>query len=70
MNAPYDGDRGQGADDSGYPERPQPGPGHVPPQPHTDMYLQDAQGPDAYGQDPYRAQDLSAQDPVAGALYD
>ncbi|MEW2396520.1 murein biosynthesis integral membrane protein MurJ [Streptomyces sp. NPDC046862] len=70
MNAPYDGDRGQGAADSGYPERPQPGPGHVPPQPHTDMYPQDAQGPDAYGQDPYRAQDLSAQDPVAEAFYD
>jgi putative peptidoglycan lipid II flippase len=29
------------------------------------MYLQDA-----YDQDPYRAQDLSAQDPVAEALYD
>ncbi|MEV6588411.1 murein biosynthesis integral membrane protein MurJ [Streptomyces acidicola] len=70
MNAPYDGDRGQGAADSGYPERPQPGPGHVPPQPHTDLYPQDAQGPDAYGQDPYRAQDLSAQDPVTEAFYD
>lgn len=29
------------------------------------MYLQDA-----YGQDPYRARDLAAQDPVAEALYD
>ncbi|MDT0567960.1 murein biosynthesis integral membrane protein MurJ [Streptomyces sp. DSM 3412] len=65
MNAPYDGDRGQGAADSGYPEGPQPGPGQVPPQPPADMYLQDA-----YDQDPYRAQDLAAQDPVAEALYD
>ncbi|MGW4440546.1 murein biosynthesis integral membrane protein MurJ [Streptomyces sp. NPDC004596] len=62
MNAPYDGDRGQGAAGSGYPESP-PEPGQVPPQ--HDMYLQDA-----YDQDPYRAQDLAAQDPVAEALYD
>ncbi|MGW0832167.1 murein biosynthesis integral membrane protein MurJ [Streptomyces prunicolor] len=65
MNAPYDGDRGQGAGGSGYSEGPQPEPGQVPPQPPADMYLQDA-----YDQDPYRAQDLSAQDPVAEALYD
>lgn len=65
MNAPYDGDRGQGAGGSGYPEGPPPEPGQVPPQPPADMYLQDA-----YDQDPYRAQDLSAQDPVAEALYD
>ena len=64
MNAPYDGDRGQGAAGSGYPEPP-PEPGQVPPQHATDMYLQDA-----YDQDPYRAQDLAAQDPVAEALYD
>lgn len=64
MNAPYDGDRGQAAAGSGYPE-PQPEPGQVPPQHAADMYLQDA-----YDQDPYRAQDLSAQDPVAEALYD
>ncbi|MDI1454361.1 murein biosynthesis integral membrane protein MurJ, partial [Streptomyces sp. ATE26] len=62
MNAPYDGDRGQGAAGSGYPESP-PEPGQVPPQ--HDMYLQDA-----YDQDPYRAQDLAAQDPVTEALYD
>ncbi|MFD4556671.1 murein biosynthesis integral membrane protein MurJ [Streptomyces sp. NPDC058469] len=65
MNAPYDGDRGQGAGGSGYPEGPPPENGQVPPQPPADMYLQDA-----YDQDPYRAQDLSAQDPVAEALYD
>ncbi|MGW1667562.1 murein biosynthesis integral membrane protein MurJ [Streptomyces sp. NPDC002324] len=66
MNAPYDGDRGQGAADSGYPDDGQlPGPGQVPPQPPADMYLQDA-----YDQDPYRARDLAAQDPVAEALYD
>ncbi|MFF9773026.1 murein biosynthesis integral membrane protein MurJ [Streptomyces sp. NPDC013978] len=65
MNAPYDGDRGQGAADSGYPDGPLPGSGQVPPQPPADMYLQDA-----YDQDPFRAQDLTAQDPVAEALYD
>ncbi|MGW4443712.1 murein biosynthesis integral membrane protein MurJ [Streptomyces sp. NPDC004682] len=64
MNAPYDGDRGQGAAGSGHPET-SPEPGQVPPQPAADMYLQDA-----YDQDPYRERDLSAQDPVAEALYD
>ncbi|MDI3384861.1 murein biosynthesis integral membrane protein MurJ [Streptomyces sp. B-S-A8] len=60
MNAPYDGDRGQGAGGG------EPAGGHVPPQPPTpDMYVEDA-----YAQDPYRAQDLSAQDPVTEALYD
>ncbi|MET9843377.1 murein biosynthesis integral membrane protein MurJ [Streptomyces ossamyceticus] len=65
MNAPYDGDRGQGAADSGYPDGSLPDSAQVPPQPPADMYLQDA-----YDQDPYRARDLSAQDPVAEALYD
>jgi putative peptidoglycan lipid II flippase len=64
MNAPYDGDRGQGGTGSGYPEPP-PEPGQVPPQHAADMYLQDA-----YRQDPYQAQDLAAQDPVGEALYD
>ncbi|MFJ7195935.1 MULTISPECIES: murein biosynthesis integral membrane protein MurJ [unclassified Streptomyces] len=65
MNAPYDGDRGQGAGGagpSGGPPMP-PGPGQVPQTP--DPYLQDA-----YDRDPYRAQDLSVQDPVSEALYD
>ncbi|MGV9242284.1 murein biosynthesis integral membrane protein MurJ [Streptomyces sp. NPDC003710] len=67
MNAPYDGDHGQGAvGSSGHPGGPPPHePGQVPPQPPADMYLQDA-----YQQDPYQAQDLSAQDPVTEALYD
>ncbi|OIJ69333.1 murein biosynthesis integral membrane protein MurJ [Streptomyces mangrovisoli] len=65
MNAPYEGDRGQAAGSSGFPEGPPPEHGQLPPQPPADMYLQDA-----YDQDPYRAQDLSAQDPVAEALYD
>ncbi|MEV7205620.1 MULTISPECIES: murein biosynthesis integral membrane protein MurJ [unclassified Streptomyces] len=65
MNAPYDGDRGQAADGSGHPQGPPPDPGQTPPQAPADMYLQDA-----YDQDPYRAQDLSAQDPVSEALYD
>ncbi|MFI1164887.1 murein biosynthesis integral membrane protein MurJ [Streptomyces sp. NPDC020801] len=65
MNAPYDGDRGQAAGSSGYPDGPPPQHGQVPPQPHADMYLQDA-----YDDDPYRSQDLTAQDPVGEALYD
>ncbi|MFE0099247.1 murein biosynthesis integral membrane protein MurJ [Streptomyces sp. NPDC059009] len=68
MNAPYDGDRGQGAGGSASAGGPPPGPhenGQVPQQPAPDAYLQDA-----YAQDPYRAQDLSAQDPVTEALYD
>ncbi|TDT28624.1 putative peptidoglycan lipid II flippase [Streptomyces sp. BK208] len=65
MNAPYDGDRGQAVDGSGHPEGPPPDPDRTPPQPPADMYLQDA-----YDQDPYRSQDLSAQDPVSEALYD
>ncbi|MGR6971543.1 murein biosynthesis integral membrane protein MurJ [Streptomyces cynarae] len=67
MNAPYDGDREQGAaGSSGYPEGPPPHqPDQAPPQPPADMYLQDA-----YHQDPYQAHDLSAQDPVTEALYD
>ncbi|MEU1178808.1 murein biosynthesis integral membrane protein MurJ [Streptomyces sp. NPDC005820] len=65
MNAPYEGDRGQAAGSSGHPEGPPPDHGQVPPQHPADMYLQDA-----YDQDPYRSQDLTAQDPVAEALYD
>ncbi|WP_030780049.1 murein biosynthesis integral membrane protein MurJ [Streptomyces sp. NRRL S-920] len=69
MNAPYDGDRGQGSGGSASPEGPPAGSAdheqQIPPQPAPDMYLQDA-----YDQDPYRAQDLSAQDPVTEALYD
>ncbi|MGA5122798.1 murein biosynthesis integral membrane protein MurJ [Streptomyces pseudogriseolus] len=69
MNAPYDGDRGSAAANSGHPESdpaggPPPGHGQVS-QPPADPYVQDA-----YGQDPYRAQDIAAQDPVAEALYD
>ncbi|WP_075779357.1 murein biosynthesis integral membrane protein MurJ [Streptomyces acidiscabies] len=65
MNAPYDGDRGQGVGGSGHPEGPPPPEhGQVPQQP-ADPYLQDA-----FAQDPYRAQDLTAQDPVTEALYD
>ncbi|MFE9771160.1 murein biosynthesis integral membrane protein MurJ [Streptomyces sp. NPDC005931] len=69
MNAPYDGDRGSAAGSSGrpepgHPEGPPPGHDQVP-QPPADMYLQDA-----YDQDPYRGQDIAAQDPVAEALYD
>ncbi|MFE5481470.1 murein biosynthesis integral membrane protein MurJ [Streptomyces sp. NPDC056527] len=82
MNAPYDGDRGQGAggtEPSGGTPSATPGPGRPPApspqQPASDPYAQNqyAQDPyveDAYTHDPYRAQDLSAQDPVTEALYD
>ncbi|MFD9031425.1 murein biosynthesis integral membrane protein MurJ [Streptomyces sp. NPDC059567] len=82
MNAPYDGDRGQGAggtEPSGGTPAATPGPGRPPApspqQPASDPYAQNqyAQDPyveDAYTHDPYRAQDLSAQDPVTEALYD
>lgn len=63
MNAPYDGDRGQstggGAGSSGGAPVP-PDPDQAP-----DPYLQAA-----YDHDPYRSQDLAAQDPVTEALYD
>ncbi|KAB2588495.1 murein biosynthesis integral membrane protein MurJ [Streptomyces arboris] len=67
MNAPYDGDRGQGAGGAGSPSGPPVPPdagqdgGQTPPDP----YLQHA-----YDDDPYRARDLAAQDPVGEALYD
>ncbi|WP_267243557.1 murein biosynthesis integral membrane protein MurJ [Streptomyces sp. PR69] len=69
MNAPYDGDRGQGA--GGDPA----GQGPPPPQPSSDPHAQNpyAQDPyvqDAYAEDPYQAQGLPAQDPVDEALYD
>ncbi|MET9952353.1 murein biosynthesis integral membrane protein MurJ [Streptomyces sp. NPDC006339] len=84
MNAPYDGDRGQGADGTaptgGTP--PAPAPGHAPvpppqqgaPAPYApdqqNPYAQDPYVQDAYSHDPYQARDLSAQDPVTEALYD
>jgi putative peptidoglycan lipid II flippase len=63
MNAPYDGDRGQGAggDQAG---------SFPPQQPSSDPYTQDPYVGDAYAGDPFQAQDLSAQDPVDEALYD
>ncbi|MEU7026605.1 murein biosynthesis integral membrane protein MurJ [Streptomyces sp. NPDC046275] len=82
MNAPYDGDRGQGAGGTapsdGTPATPGPAP--VPPPQHaaSDPYAPGPQQPhaqdpyvqDAYAQDPYQAHDLAAQDPVGEALYD
>ncbi|MFI5829492.1 murein biosynthesis integral membrane protein MurJ [Streptomyces sp. NPDC051578] len=71
MNAPYDGDRAQGtggpAPSQGTaPGAPVPGQASAPASgPDHDPYVQDA-----YDYDPYRSQDLSAQDPVAEALYD
>lgn len=75
MNAPYDGDRSQGAGGAvpspgPTPDPSLPGEGPPPPQPEPDPYAQDPYLQDAYDRDPYRAQDLSAQDPVTEALYD
>lgn len=65
MNAPYDGDRGQGTGGAGYPGGPPVPGGPEQMDPAADPYLQAA-----YDYDPYRSQDLSAQDPVSEALYD
>ncbi|MCQ0024730.1 murein biosynthesis integral membrane protein MurJ [Streptomyces somaliensis DSM 40738] len=75
MNAPYDGDRGQGAGGGGTP------PGGTPPAPTPEWTaptgppapqdpLHDPYVQDAYDHDPYRSHDLSSQDPVDEALYD
>ncbi|GLW17006.1 lipid II flippase MurJ [Streptomyces sp. NBRC 13847] len=61
MNAPYDGDRGRGA--NGDPNGPVP---PTPPLPaDQDPYVQDA-----YRNDPHRAQGPMTQDPVAEAFHD
>ncbi|GGQ11760.1 murein biosynthesis integral membrane protein MurJ [Streptomyces roseolilacinus] len=81
MNAPYDGDRGQGAGGGSTPPGgtpATPAPGQVPPAdsstPHPpyaqDPYAQDPYVQDAYAHDPYRSYDLSSQDPVDEVLYD
>ncbi|MEU7281350.1 murein biosynthesis integral membrane protein MurJ [Streptomyces sp. NPDC045431] len=76
MNAPYDGDRGQGAGGGGTPPggtHAAPPAGQVPPPaspPAPDPYVPDPYVQDAYDHDPYRSHDLSAQDPVGEALYD
>ncbi|MEU6056619.1 murein biosynthesis integral membrane protein MurJ [Streptomyces sp. NPDC047097] len=65
MNAPYDGDRGQGAGGSSTP--------YGGPAPESDPNLPAAPDPylqHAYDQDPYGSRDLAAQDPVGEALYD
>ncbi|MER7158050.1 murein biosynthesis integral membrane protein MurJ, partial [Streptomyces lydicus] len=61
MNAPYDGDRGRGA--NGDPTGPVPATPQFPAD--QDPFLQDA-----YRHDPHRAQDPTAQDPVTEARYD
>ncbi|MFI1656454.1 murein biosynthesis integral membrane protein MurJ [Streptomyces sp. NPDC020472] len=73
MNAPYDGDRGQGAGgpapSGGTPAVP-PGAGHPPvPSPQgQDPYAQDPQGQDPYAQNPY-VQDPYVQDAYAHDPY-
>src|SRR6478752_6836459 len=65
MNAPYDGDRGQGAGGAGSSSGPP-----VPPRAGQEGEAPDPYLQHAYDHDPYRGQDLAAQDPVAEALYD
>lgn len=84
MNAPYDGERGQGAGGDpagqGAPSPPAQEP-YAPQDPRgrdprvQDPYVQDPYAQDpyvqgAYQEDPYWTQELAAQDPVNGALYD
>ena len=64
MNAPYDGDRGQGAGGAGSSSGPP-----VPPRAGQEGEAPDPYLQHAYDHDPYRAQDLAAQDPVAEAMY-
>ncbi|MFF0475233.1 murein biosynthesis integral membrane protein MurJ [Streptomyces sp. NPDC004284] len=70
MNAPYDGDRGQGAGgpapSGGTPAAP-PGAGH-PPVPSPQQGAPGAQGQDPYAQSPY-AQDPYVQDPYVQDAY-
>ncbi|MEU3692017.1 murein biosynthesis integral membrane protein MurJ [Streptomyces narbonensis] len=65
MNAPYDGDRGQGAGGTapsgGTPAAP-PGSGHPPVPPSPQQGVPDPHGQDPYAQNPY-AQDPYVQDP-------
>ncbi|MEU2867809.1 murein biosynthesis integral membrane protein MurJ [Streptomyces olivoreticuli] len=68
MNAPYDGDREQGAggDQRGQYPPPPPAPDSSRPGPYAqDPYLRDA-----YASHPYPEHDPAAQDPVSDALYD
>ncbi|MEU5190773.1 murein biosynthesis integral membrane protein MurJ [Streptomyces klenkii] len=68
MNAPYDGDRGQGArgDQRGQYPPPPPAPGT----PRQGPYARDPYLRDAYASEPYPGHDPAAQDPVSDALYD
>ncbi|MDX3362580.1 MULTISPECIES: murein biosynthesis integral membrane protein MurJ [Streptomyces] len=56
MNAPYDGDRGRAAGNSGHPEGPPPGPG-------ADMYAHEGYDQEPYGQQPYSGQPQAQQPP-------
>ncbi|TLS40738.1 murein biosynthesis integral membrane protein MurJ [Streptomyces montanus] len=73
MNAPYEGDHGQGVGGSGYPDGPpqgppEPGHGQVPPQPAADGRLPDAYAQDGYPQDGY-PEDAYPQDPYTQDAY-
>ncbi|QLE73007.1 murein biosynthesis integral membrane protein MurJ [Streptomyces rectiverticillatus] len=68
MNAPYDGDRGQGA--GGEPRGQYPPPPAPPGTPRQGPYAQDPYLRDAYASEPYPGHDPAAQDPLDEALYD
>ncbi|MGW2364918.1 murein biosynthesis integral membrane protein MurJ [Streptomyces sp. NPDC001667] len=68
MNAPYDGDRGQGAGGEQRGQYPPPPP--APDSSRPGPYAQDPYLRDAYAADPYPEHDPAAQDPVSDALYD
>ncbi|MGW1072145.1 murein biosynthesis integral membrane protein MurJ [Streptomyces sp. NPDC002537] len=68
MNAPYDGDRGQGA--GGEQRGAYPPPPPVPDPSRQGPYARDPYLRDAYASDPYPEHDPAAQDPMNDALYD
>ncbi|MFF4216885.1 murein biosynthesis integral membrane protein MurJ [Streptomyces nondiastaticus] len=68
MNAPYDGDRGQGAGGEQRGQYPPPPP--APGTPRQGPYARDPYLRDAYASEPYPGHDPAAQDPVSDALYD
>ncbi|GAA0446077.1 murein biosynthesis integral membrane protein MurJ [Streptomyces sp. NPDC046215] len=68
MNAPYDGDRGQGS--GGEQRGPYPPPPPAPDPSRQGPYARDPYLQDAYASEPYPGHDPNAQDPVSDALYD
>lgn len=68
MNAPYDGDRGQGAGGDRRDQYPPPPPGAQEPQ-RPGPYAQDPYLRDAYAAEPYPGRAPAGQEPAQGAPY-